>query len=125
MKSKNINVMPGVFNLGWDYGFNPLTAKAIKELKEEVLLKLTEEDLQFFKQLTVAKYPEKIKNPYSGIEVELEPIAVALHDFIKGAEYILNSDAIGSGLKIIQEHYDYAMMLFVKLWPKEYMILLN
>ena len=56
----------------------------------------------------------KVENPYSGESVMLEPVAVAVYDCIKGAEYMENTEMMQKGIAWFQEHY-----------PKEYMVLLD
>ena len=56
----------------------------------------------------------KVQNPYSGESVMLEPVAVAVYDCIKGAEYIEDHDIVRKGISWFQKWY-----------PKEYMILLD
>ena len=56
----------------------------------------------------------KVQNPYSGESVMLEPVAVAVYDCIKGAEYMENTEMMQKGIAWFQEHY-----------PKEYMVLLD
>mgnify|MGYP006064643715 FL=1 len=60
------------------------------------------------------KEPVEVANPYSGEKVMLEPIAVAVYDCIKGAEYMENTEMMQKGIAWFQEHY-----------PKEYMVLLD
>ena len=60
------------------------------------------------------KEPVEVANPYSGEKVMLEPIAVAVYDCIKGAEYMENVEMMQKGIAWFQEHY-----------PKEYMVLLD
>ena len=60
------------------------------------------------------KAPVEVANPYSGEKVMLEPIAVAVYDCIKGAEYMEDSEAMRKGIEWFQKHY-----------PKEYMVLLD
>ena len=60
------------------------------------------------------KAPVEVANPYSGEKVMLEPIAVAVYDCIKGAEYMEDSDTMQKGIEWFQKHY-----------PKEYMVLLD
>ena len=40
----------------------------------------------------------KVQNPYSGESVMLEPVAVAVYDCIKGAEYIEDYDIVRKGI---------------------------
>ena len=56
----------------------------------------------------------KVQNPYSGESVMLEPVAVAVYDCIKGAEYVEDFDIVQKGLSWFQKWY-----------PKEYMALLD
>lgn len=56
----------------------------------------------------------KVQNPYSGESVMLEPVAVAVYDCIKGAEYIEDYDIVRKGISWFQKWY-----------PKEYMVLLD
>ena len=56
----------------------------------------------------------KVENPYSGESVMLEPVAVAVYDCIKGAEYVEDFDIVQKGIAWFQQHY-----------PKEYMVLLD
>ena len=60
------------------------------------------------------KEPVEVANPYSGEKVMLEPIAVAVYDCIKGAEYMENAEMMQKGIAWFQKHY-----------PKEYMVLLD
>ena len=60
------------------------------------------------------KEPVEVANPYSGEKVMLEPIAVAVYDCIKGAEYMEDSETMRKGIEWFQKHY-----------PKEYMVLLD
>ena len=56
----------------------------------------------------------KVQNPYSGESVMLEPVAVAVYDCIKGAEYVEDFDIVQKGISWFQKWY-----------PKEYMVLLD
>ena len=56
----------------------------------------------------------KVENPYSGESVMLEPVAVAVYDCIKGAEYVEDFDIVQKGIAWFQKWY-----------PKEYMVLLD
>ena len=64
--------------------------------------------------LQVGTNPEVVKNRFSGDEVELEPIAVAMYDAIMGAERLELYDMMQEGLT-----------LFRKYHPKAYMTLLD
>ncbi len=58
--------------------------------------------------------PGMITNPMSGESVELCPEAIAVYDFIKGAEQLGDFAGMETGLGI-----------FLTNWPKEYMVLLD
>ncbi len=65
-------------------------------------------------KLEVDDNPEVVTNPFSGQSIELEPDAVALHDFIRGAEMFGD-----------YEEMQNALQYFAMRWPKEYMVLLD
>lgn len=71
-------------------------------------------DEKFIAQLKLRDEPETVTNPFSGESCELEPLAVALHDFIKGCEVTNN-----------YLNFDRALSIFRQRWPEEYMILLD
>jgi hypothetical protein len=60
------------------------------------------------------KAPVEVANPYSGEKVMLEPIAVAVYDCIKGAEYLEDYDTVEKGIDWFIEHY-----------PEAYQVLLD
>jgi hypothetical protein len=64
--------------------------------------------------LTIGKEPETVRNPFSGETAVLCPEAVALYDFIKGAEHM------GGG-----EHLVEGLNMFRANWPEAYMTLLD
>ena len=66
------------------------------------------------KVLLIDKEPVRVKNPYSGDSCVLEPVAVAIHDFIKGCEMTGNYDKMS-----------YALDVFSQNWASEYMVLLD
>jgi len=65
-------------------------------------------------KLMVLDHSEIIKNLYSGVEVELDPDAVAVYDYIKGSEMMGHHATMVKALEYFRSH-----------WPKEYMILLD
>ena len=70
----------------------------------------------------VLEHPEKIKNPFSGVEVTLEPDAVAVYDCIKGAEYLADpNDGSDPKWEKVREGLDW----FRKYEPEAYMKLLD
>jgi len=58
--------------------------------------------------------PVEVANPYSGEKIMLEPIAVAVYDCIKGAEYLNDYDTVEKGVDWFIEHY-----------PEAYQVLLD
>ena len=69
---------------------------------------------QIVADLEIGTEPEEVENPYSGVSCTLEPVAVALHDYIKGCEMF-------GDYKNMQE----AISLFRYNWPDEYYKLLD
>ena len=67
-----------------------------------------------FRGLQVGSKPEVIRNRFSGDEVELEPIAVAMYDAIMGAERLELYDMMQEGLTWFRKYH-----------PKAYMTLLD
>ena len=64
--------------------------------------------------VTLGTEHEVITNPYSGEQVGLDPVAVAVYDVIKGAELLGDHDTVRKGLDWFMQHY-----------PSEYMTLLD
>lgn len=79
-----------------------------------IALKLTEDERKLIAELQVGRENEVVKNPYSGESVELCPEAVAIYDLIKGAEMLADYITVETGLGI-----------FLRNWPREYMVLLD
>ena len=77
-------------------------------------MKLNKEEKALFDDLCIGTEKEIIENPFSNEKVELCPEAVALYDYIRGCEATGNHDGFHTALDI-----------FIKNWPKEYMILLD
>ena len=65
-------------------------------------------------QLYVGKESEVISNPFSGAEVELEPLEVAVYDYIKSCEITQQYD-----------NFDNARYWFMEKNPEAYMTLLD
>ena len=65
-------------------------------------------------KLYVGKESEVIRNPFSGKEVTLDPLEVAVHDYIKGCEITQRYD-----------HFDDARYWFMDKNPQAYMVLLD
>ncbi len=77
-------------------------------------MKYTEEQQELIDSLILGDFNEIVENPYTEIKCELEPLAVALHDVIKGAELIGDTHIMRIALSI-----------FVEKWPNEYYMLLD
>ena len=75
---------------------------------------LTKRQKQLISELEVLDKPEMVQNPYSGAKCLLEPVAVALYDYIKGCEITGK-----------YERFDEARYLFAEQWPEQYMLLLD
>jgi hypothetical protein len=74
-------------------------------------------------ELVIGDKPENVSNPFSGAVYEnLEPVAVALHDFIKGAEATM---ATSGPTPYLVEYFDLAMEHFRSQWPEAYQVLLD
>ena len=65
-------------------------------------------------QLAVGKFNEEVRNPYTNKSVLLEPLEVAVYDFIKGCESLKQWDSM-----------DKALIWFRDKNPKAYMVLLD
>lgn len=71
-------------------------------------------DQELINSLEVGQKSEMVTNPYTGQSRILEPLAVALYDYIKGCELIKDYDKLTQALGI-----------FVEKWPEEYYTLLD
>lgn len=71
-------------------------------------------DQEIIDALIVGDEAEEITNPYTGEKRVLEPLAVALYDYIKGCEYVKDRN------NLIQ-----ALRIFAEKWPEEYYALLD
>lgn len=90
---------------------------------------LTTEEREYINNLKIFKYNERITNPHSGARVELEPTAVAIYDTVIGGKLLLNtvdSEYIQLvGRDIVITRMKLGLRLFKKLWPKEFILLLD
>ncbi len=86
--------------------------------------KLSKSDKALLAQLEIFDHPETVKNPFSGESVELEPIAVAVYDLVKGAE-ILAGRTTGSASADHAKSMRRGLDFFAKFYPSEYMTLLD
>lgn len=86
-----------------------------------------EQDLQTFKEedfgdglvLRVGLDSEYVENPFTKVKVLLEPDALALYEFILGAERIRPMSETMTRL------YYRADEIFFERWPNEYMLLID
>jgi hypothetical protein len=74
--------------------------------------------------LQIGKDSEYVKNPISGAKCLLNPLQVALYDYIVGAEMIINSKNYTVN-KELEEKFDNARLYFHLNWIKEYLILID
>ncbi|MCX6984218.1 MAG: hypothetical protein NT118_05620 [Lentisphaerae bacterium] len=79
-----------------------------------IALKLTEDEKKLIDGLQVGKENEIVKNPYSGESVELCPEGVAIYDLTKGAEMLADYATV-----------EVCLGIFLRNWPREYMVLLD
>lgn len=80
----------------------------------ESTLKLNKTEQKLVDQLAVGTKNEVVKNRFSGESIELEPLAVALYDYIMGCEALGNQKGMMKGLT-----------MFRKYWGQAYMVLLD
>jgi len=84
------------------------------EFVKTTKVKFNKTELTILSFLVVGNEFEDITNPWSGVVCHLSPVAVALYDYIKGCESLRS-----------YKYFDRARYLFAKLWPDEYMNLLD
>lgn len=71
--------------------------------------------------LIIGEESETVVNQFSGEAVELEPEAVAVYDYIKGAELSINV----LGHTNLIHKFDKMRYYFLDRWPEEYYKLLD
>jgi hypothetical protein len=115
----------------WINNISFLLAKAsmmnVLTHRETFTSKLTTKQREFMKELLIGTEDEKATNPYSQEEVMLCAEAIAVYDYLKGAER-LAWDAARAGNYMSEEDadkFDMAKDIFITNWPKEYIILLD
>ena len=77
-------------------------------------MKYNKTEQKLVDSLHLGQTTEAVVNPYSGAREVLTPLGVALYDYIKGCEMTGN-----------YKNFDTARYLFAKLYPSEYMTLLD
>ena len=77
-------------------------------------MKLNKKEQSIVDDLLVGKNDEVITNPFTGVKVRCTPLGVALYDFIIGCNIIGNT-----------KDFDDARYAFMKLFPDEYMKLID
>jgi len=82
--------------------------------------KLTKTEQEFIKELELFDFDEYVSNRSTGDRFLLKPLGVALFDFIKGSEML-----IANGNYKLVGKFDLARDIFRKLYPDEYMGLLD
>ena len=62
------------------------------------------------KGLAIGTTEQTVTNPFSGESVVLQPDAIAVYDFIKGAEVLGHSDDLREGIDWFMQHEPEAYM---------------
>jgi len=105
------------------------TPKEMQKLIEEIIASIKDEytevvnyvENDLLKKLEILNSPEWITNPYSGKKCLLDPVQVALYDYIIGAEIMLNM----CYSQELSKKYSRAKLYFRNKWANEYMTLLD
>lgn len=90
-------------------------------------MELTEKEKTIIKGITIGTNNEIITNPYSKVEVELCPEAVAIYDIAKGCEISLSLSHFKNDEERdeLETLFYTARDIFMKNWPKEYILLMD
>lgn len=75
--------------------------------------------------VTLGENPDKRANTFSGVIHELDPLAVALFDFIIKANGSRFGGLSFNGHKVNVNDWDRARYLFLHLWPDQYYDLID
>ena len=78
-------------------------------------MKVNKSEQKVLDQLHIGTESETVRNPFSGESVELEPTAVAVYDYLIGAERMGHPDV---------PTFNRMRMFFRKNWGHAYMVLL-
>jgi hypothetical protein len=73
-------------------------------------------------ELVIGSSPEMVTNHYTGESCELSPEQIAIYDFIKGSEVLIEVGATEGSILI---NFNQALKCFREQWPKEYLTLLD
>jgi hypothetical protein len=107
--------------------------KNIKNCGQAIIL--SPRQLELFGHMTImANGPEIRVNPFSGVEVLLDPVAVAFYDVINGSEKLLNAryplsifvkdEGIVDTETLLEMFYE-ARDVFINSWPEHYSTLID
>ncbi len=88
-------------------------------------IKFNKREQKLVDSLKIGPNSESVANAFSGERVVLTPLGVALHDIIKGLEFLINREASQTKAAKMISQFDLARNLFRKLYPDEYMTLLD
>ena len=97
----------------------PNEANRLKDTVHSV--KMNQREKSLLGDVQIGAQNEIVANRFSGEKVSLCPEAVAIYDVIIGAELVLNN----SFSKETYELFNTAKEVFIKNWPKEFMVLLD
>ena len=70
--------------------------------------KLTKTEQKLADKLRIGSKPEVVHNRFGGGSIEIEPLAVALYDYIMGCELIHNYKGMQQGLTMFRKHWGQA-----------------
>lgn len=79
------------------------------------ILTMNENERELLKDLKIGSEKEMVCNPFTGVEVELCPEAVALYDLMLGCQILNDYD----------ELFYTARDVFLRNWPDHYMMLID
>ena len=88
-------------------------------------MKLNQEELKNWRTyLIILDEHEEVENPFTSEACMLSPEAVAVYDFIKGCELIINHD-MKNQLEPTIDAFHEALSYFREKWTNEYYLLLD
>ncbi len=89
-------------------------------MRKPKAIKFTKTEVKLMAQLQIGNSDAIVSNPFSGEQVKLEPLGIALYDFIRGCEVF-----ISNGHTKLVKDFDTARNVFRKQFPDEYMKLID